>query len=180
MKKIIAFCGVIGSGKDYEANKYIDQEYKLINFADALKKILFKTLKIKNIDHQKYELFKDSHWNPIGMFPSVTGRDLLQLGNYARHIIDENIWVNAWENSIQNESLIVTSDCRYLNEAKKITHLDSWQVHSSWAGFYLQSNHSEVFTETIDNVIHIVNGIGGKGMTTSPGFTHEYVQNLYS
>jgi hypothetical protein len=123
MKKIIAFCGVIGSGKDYEANKYIQDGYKLINFADALKKILFKTLKIKNIDHQKYELFKDSHWNPVGMFPSVTGRDLLQLGNYARHIIDEDIWINAWEKSIQNESLIVTSDCRYLNEAKKIISL---------------------------------------------------------
>ena len=123
MKKIIAFCGVIGSGKDYEANKYIDQEYKLINFADALKKILFKTLKIKNIDHQKYELFKDSHWNSVGMFPSVTGRDLLQLGNHVRHIIDEDIWVNAWEKLIQNESLIVTSDCRYLNEAKRIITL---------------------------------------------------------
>lgn len=67
-----------------------------------------------------------------------------------------------------------------LHEGKKITNLESWQVDSSWAGFYLQSNHSEVFTKTIDNVIHVVNGIGGKGMTTSPGFTHEYVQNLYS
>ena len=67
-----------------------------------------------------------------------------------------------------------------LNEAKKITHLESWQVDSSWSGFYLQSNQSEVFTKTVDNVIHIVNGIGGKGMTTSPGFTAEYIHQLFS
>ncbi|MHA8050479.1 TIGR03364 family FAD-dependent oxidoreductase [Aquirufa sp. ROCK-SH2] len=66
-----------------------------------------------------------------------------------------------------------------LNEAKKITNLESWQVDSSWAGFYLQSDKSDIFTKTIDNVIHIINGIGGKGMTTSPGFTAEYIQNLY-
>jgi FAD dependent oxidoreductase TIGR03364 len=67
-----------------------------------------------------------------------------------------------------------------LTEAKKITHLENWQVDSSWAGFYLQSENSEVFTKTIDNVIHIINGIGGKGMTTSPGFTAEYINQLYS
>jgi hypothetical protein len=37
----------------------------------------------------------------------------------------------------------------------------------------------DVFTKTVDNVIHIINGIGGKGMTTSPGFTEEYIQNFY-
>ena len=67
-----------------------------------------------------------------------------------------------------------------LNEAKKITNLENWQVDSSWAGFYLQSNHSEVFTKTIENIIHIVNGIGAKGMTTSPGFTAEYIHQLFS
>jgi hypothetical protein len=44
----------------------------------------------------------------------------------------------------------------------------------------LQSTTGDVFTKTVDNVIHIINGIGGKGMTTSPGFTAEYIQNLYA
>ena len=123
MKKIIAFCGVIGSGKDYQAGNFVSKGYKLINFAEPLKQILFKTLKIKNYNHNNYELFKDSFWNPIGSFLPVNGRDLLQLGNHARHILDENIWVNAWEKSIKNESEIVVSDCRYLNEAKKVISL---------------------------------------------------------
>jgi FAD dependent oxidoreductase TIGR03364 len=66
-----------------------------------------------------------------------------------------------------------------LNEAKKILHLADWTVDSSWAGFYLQSTVADVFTKSVDNVIHIINGIGGKGMSTSPGFTEEYIQKLY-
>ena len=66
-----------------------------------------------------------------------------------------------------------------LNEAKKIIDLPQWDVDATWAGFYLQGTHSEVFTKQVDDVIHIINGIGGKGMTTSPGFTSEYIQKLY-
>jgi FAD dependent oxidoreductase TIGR03364 len=66
-----------------------------------------------------------------------------------------------------------------LDEAKKILHLSDWTVDSSWAGYYLQSSVDDVFTKTVDGVIHILNGIGGKGMTTSPGFTQEYIQKLY-
>jgi FAD dependent oxidoreductase TIGR03364 len=67
-----------------------------------------------------------------------------------------------------------------LAEAKRITSLENWTVDSTWAGFYLQGTQSEVFTKVVDDVIHIINGIGGKGMTTSPGFTAEYIQKLYS
>ena len=67
-----------------------------------------------------------------------------------------------------------------LQEAKRITSLENWTVDSTWAGFYLQGTHSEVYTKVVDDVIHIINGIGGKGMTTSPGFTAEYIQNLYA
>jgi FAD dependent oxidoreductase TIGR03364 len=67
-----------------------------------------------------------------------------------------------------------------LAEAKKILHLADWTVDSTWAGYYLQSTKADVFTKTVDGVIHIINGIGGKGMTTSPGFTAEYIQNLYA
>jgi hypothetical protein len=52
-------------------------------------------------------------------------------------------------------------------------------VDATWAGYYLQGTHTEVYTKQVDDVIHIINGIGGKGMTTSPGFTSEYIQKLY-
>ena len=53
-----------------------------------------------------------------------------------------------------------------LHEAKRVTSLENWTVDSTWAGFYLQGTHSEVYTKVVDDVIHIINGIGGKGMTT--------------
>jgi hypothetical protein len=124
MKKIVAFCGVIGSGKDYNANKYVSQGYSHINFAEPLKQIIFQTLKIKIDNHTIYELYKDNYWNPVTrVFPSFNGRQLLQLGNVARKILYEDVWVDAWEKLIENESQIVISDCRYLNEAKKIISL---------------------------------------------------------
>jgi hypothetical protein len=124
MKKIIAFCGVIGSGKDYAAKKYISDGYTQINFADSLKEIIFQTLKIKITDHKIYEMFKDNYWNPITkIFPSFNGRDILQLGNVARKLIYEDIWVDAWEKKITNKDKIVVSDVRYFNEAKKIVSL---------------------------------------------------------
>ena len=66
-----------------------------------------------------------------------------------------------------------------LEEAKEILRLEHWNVEKSWAGFYLQGTESQVFTKTIDDVLHVVNGIGGKGMTTSPGFTEQYIDQLY-
>lgn len=66
-----------------------------------------------------------------------------------------------------------------LYEAKKILHLESWELESTWNGFYLQTHNDDVYTHTLDGIIHIINGIGGKGMTTSPGFTQEYIQSMY-
>jgi FAD dependent oxidoreductase TIGR03364 len=92
---------------------------------------------------------------------------------------DSHEYIPAGQQSCLGFEISTEINDMMLNEAKKITNLESWQVDSSWAGFYLQSNHSEVFTKTIDNVIHIVNGIGGKGMTTSAGFTAEYIHQLF-
>ena len=122
--KIVAFCGVIGSGKDYNSKKYIEQDYKHYNFADPLKNIIFETLKIKNIDENLYELFKTNYWNPnVKIFPSFTGRDLLQFGNTVRKYLGQDVWVNAWHNNIKEYEKVTVSDCRYYNEAKKIISL---------------------------------------------------------
>lgn len=67
-----------------------------------------------------------------------------------------------------------------IKEAKKIVTLDSWDLDANWIGHYLEAKHAEVYTKTIEQVIHIVNGMGGKGVTTSPGFTYNYIQQLYS
>lgn len=63
-----------------------------------------------------------------------------------------------------------------LAEAKKIMDLPSWEIEKVWPGFYAQHNEKDIFTETINNRIHIVTGIGGKGMTTSAGFAKKNIE----
>ncbi|MCY1552306.1 FAD dependent oxidoreductase [compost metagenome] len=64
-----------------------------------------------------------------------------------------------------------------LREAKKIMQLDNWNIAQNWAGFYAQ-HEDEIFCHTIDNRIHIVTGIGGKGMTTSAGFAQHNISKV--
>lgn len=67
-----------------------------------------------------------------------------------------------------------------LDEAAKIFDLPSWNVESSWAGVYCQTNHpTGIHTETIDERIHVVTGIGGKGMTSSAGFSKHHLTEIY-
>lgn len=67
-----------------------------------------------------------------------------------------------------------------IDEATKIFDLPSWKVETSWFGIYSQSKHpSGIFTKTIDEQIRIVTGIGGKGMTSSPGFTKHFLKEVY-
>jgi FAD dependent oxidoreductase TIGR03364 len=67
-----------------------------------------------------------------------------------------------------------------LNEAKRILNLPSWAIRYQWNGFYAQHKTEEVFTHTIGKNIHICCGIGGKGMTTSAGFTEQHIAGIYS
>lgn len=57
-----------------------------------------------------------------------------------------------------------------LREARKAVVLEDWSVARTWNGFYTQHPDKEIFIEHIGERIHIVTGIGGKGMTTAAGF----------
>lgn len=60
-------------------------------------------------------------------------------------------------------------------EAKKIVQLSKWSMAQYWCGFYIQHNELDIFEHTIDQRIHIATGIGGKGMTTSAGYTKAHL-----
>lgn len=67
-----------------------------------------------------------------------------------------------------------------INGAKEIIDVPNLQIAATWSGFYSQmKDHGEIFEHTIDDNIHIVTGIGGKGMTASAGYAHERVQQLF-
>ena len=69
----------------------------------------------------------------------------------------------------------------FVEEGKKIFDLPSSEVASVWYGTYCQTDHpSGIFRQTVDQRIHIVTGIGGKGMTSSAGFAKHHLAEIYN
>lgn len=67
-----------------------------------------------------------------------------------------------------------------IDEAKKIFNLPTFEIQNRWFGMYSQCKENDIFQYTIDNTIHIVTGIGGKGMTGSAGFSKENIKNIFN
>jgi FAD dependent oxidoreductase TIGR03364 len=65
-----------------------------------------------------------------------------------------------------------------LSEAQKLIELSSWEVAERWQGVYGMPGDGELYRATIDEVIHIVTGIRGKGMTTGPAVARETIDAL--
>ena len=66
-----------------------------------------------------------------------------------------------------------------IQEAKKMIDLPTYEIQHRWAGFYSQCKTKDIFEHTIGENIHIVTGIGGKGMTGSAGFSKENINKLF-
>ena len=62
-----------------------------------------------------------------------------------------------------------------LAEARRIVTFPIDQISRRWAGFYAQTT-DEIFEYFVDGHIHIITGIGGKGMTSSAGYAEESVK----
>nr|WP_297782452.1 TIGR03364 family FAD-dependent oxidoreductase [uncultured Allomuricauda sp.] len=67
-----------------------------------------------------------------------------------------------------------------IKEAKKIFNLPTYQIQKRWYGMYSQCKNSDIFQKTINDNIHIVTGIGGKGMTGSAGFSKKNIASIFN
>lgn len=67
-----------------------------------------------------------------------------------------------------------------IKEAKEIFDLPNYDISHRWFGMYSQSKFNDLFQVTIENNIHIVTGIGGKGMTGSAGYSKVNIQNIFN
>lgn len=63
-------------------------------------------------------------------------------------------------------------------EAKKIIDLPTYEIQQRWAGFYSQCKTKDIFTYNVSPNVHIITGIGGKGMTGSAGFAKENIERI--
>ncbi|MEO1010450.1 MAG: TIGR03364 family FAD-dependent oxidoreductase [Bacteroidota bacterium] len=66
-----------------------------------------------------------------------------------------------------------------LAEAQKIMALPSYEIRSRWFGRYSQCKKSDIHERTIDGNIHIITGIGGKGMTGSAGYAKHSLNSIF-
>ncbi|MEX0314887.1 MAG: TIGR03364 family FAD-dependent oxidoreductase [Allomuricauda sp.] len=67
-----------------------------------------------------------------------------------------------------------------LQEAKKIIQLPNYEIQRRWYGMYSQCKSKDIFNTTIDENIHIVTGIGGKGMTGSAGYSKKNITKIFN
>ncbi len=65
-----------------------------------------------------------------------------------------------------------------LNEAKRIIELPNWEIAQYWVGYYAQCKENPIFRKKVGDKIHIITGIGGKGMTTSLGYAQESISEI--
>lgn len=65
-----------------------------------------------------------------------------------------------------------------IEEAKKIINLPNYEIENRWLGFYSQCEHTDLFEVNITKNIHVVTGIGGKGMTGSAGYALENITKI--
>lgn len=82
-----------------------------------------------------------------------------------------------YADAAQAESLGITLNegiNRYmLAEARQIFDFQTWALRETWIGTYAQCKNADIFRHSLDERIHLLTGIGGKGMTASLGFAQE-------
>ncbi|HEX9036701.1 MAG TPA: TIGR03364 family FAD-dependent oxidoreductase [Ktedonobacterales bacterium] len=81
--------------------------------------------------------------------------------------LDEAATLDETTNPLINEAILAY--------AQRVLDLPVWRLQALWNGYYLTHPDCNVYTETIDGAIHIATGIGGKGMSTGPGFAQAHV-----
>lgn len=126
---IRGFIGPMGGGKDYQANKLIEEEgYVKVAFADSLRDMAWKILSWKPANEEEYDRFKKGDIFLDSMAGFINGRLFLQnLGETLRET-DKNFWVKELKKrldilEINGYNKIVVTDIRHDNELEFIKSL---------------------------------------------------------
>jgi hypothetical protein len=126
--KIVGFIGVVGSGKDHSADKWVfEHNFQRISFADPLR-LLISMIFGKDVAYDKYNRFKITSIM-VGIFwRQLSGREFIQkLGDGMRTIFGDDIFLDVMDRKIESinpESRgVVIPDVRYYNEAIYVLQL---------------------------------------------------------
>ena len=138
MRTIIAFTGPKGCGKSTAAKILIEKYgFKRHYFAKPLKEMI-KCLGLTE-EHVNGSL-KEA---PCRELDGKTPRWAMQsLGTeWARKLISPNLWVNAWKNTLPEQSNIVCDDLRFPNELKVLSEMGGIVIDIARPGFERDQSH---------------------------------------
>ncbi|MBK1894824.1 TIGR03364 family FAD-dependent oxidoreductase [Chryseobacterium paridis] len=93
---------------------------------------------------------------------------------------DSHEYASAKDSDALGYDLNMEIDEFMINEAKKIIDLPTYEIQRRWFGIYSQCKTKDIFEHNPSPNIHIVTGIGGKGMTASGGFSKFNIDKIYS
>lgn len=138
--KIIAFCGLAGSGKDTAAAALKPLGYTLLKFADPLKDLVCNVYGFTREQLEDQEFKSTPHPNLGGQTP----RHALQwLGTEGFRSVYENTWVDYTLREIQKYPYVVISDCRFPNEALAIQQAGGIVAYINRPGLVAGNHASE-------------------------------------
>jgi hypothetical protein len=129
--KIIATCGLIGSGKDTVADYLCNfHQYKRDSFASTLKDAVScvfgwdrELLEGRTKHSRNWREQIDDWWSARLDIPNLTPRWVLQNWGteVCRHGFHDDIWIASLENRLRNtKDNVVITDCRFQNEVKAL------------------------------------------------------------
>ena len=161
VRKIIAFAGFQGSGKDYRCQQLVKQgNYKQLAFADALRDIAFSSLSInKEIGQKYYEDLKafncievmvcDHEQRTLQQHIQMNFRQFLEyMGTEGIRKYDKDFWARALVSTIKElpeDINVCVSDLRFHNEYKFLKeYADS---HDCEFEFIFCDYHSDRYEE---------------------------------
>ena len=122
MPDLIAITGRKGHGKDTAAAAF--EDYELVRFADALKKMVYAYLEYVGVSKETAMRYVDGDMKetPLAIWGGKTTRYVMQtLGTeWGRFIIWDELWINAWRMRTAMFKKIVTPDMRFYNEGNVV------------------------------------------------------------
>lgn len=135
------------------------RRYPLFKKAQSLQKLLQS---VRGDIYQKYG---------IHLLIKQTDNGSLIIGDLHQYYsLDSSI---NYENSSEINSLILS----YL---QKMFSFENLKISHTWNGYYMVNPGKEIYNEEIFERVHVITGIGGKGISTGPGFSKHNIQQIIS
>jgi len=83
---------------------------------------------------------------------------------------------HVYTNDDVDDMLNAETESLILRYAQQMVDGADWRIDRRWQGVYTLLEDREILESTVDGRIHLVTGIGGKGMTTAPAVARESIE----